>query len=85
MKNKLKNENGQMAIEMLLIMITLFIAITFVSKQMKDQGFLASLVQSPWTQLAGMIESGSWAKAEDARTQHPNNQKRHISYRGDNR
>ena len=83
LKKMSKNQNGQMILEMILIMAALFIATVLLSQQMKSNGYVSSLVQGPWKRLAGMIESGSWAEAKDARALHPNHRTRHVSYYGD--
>ena len=75
-------EAGQMTIEMILIMILLISVALSLSNFAKDRGFAASMVEGPWTVVQGMIESGVWKKAPDAKNYHPNLLSRHASERG---
>lgn len=81
----IKNERGQMTLEMILIAIILTgIAISF-SNAAKSNGYLASLVEGPWLHVRGMIEDGVWVAAGDnSKALNPHHLSRHASYEGDN-
>lgn len=70
-KAVLKNNKGQMLIEMLLMMTLLLGAATFVGEQFRQSNFIAGLVSGPWKNLSGMIQNGVWAPPEDGMAQHP--------------
>lgn len=80
---KRKNQSGQMTVEAVLI-VTLLLSITMaVSQKLQNEGYLAKLVNGPWTYLAGMMENGIWAPPEAGRGSHPNHILRHGSPEGD--
>lgn len=80
----MKNRNsGQITVEAVLI-LSLFASIIFAgSRALRDGQILSSLVESPWSYVAGMIENGIWAPVELGRGQHPNHITRHGSPSGD--
>ena len=82
-KLSLKNQRGQMFVESILLMI-IFVSISLmVSKQFRDKNLFASLIQGPWSNVAGMIEAGVWAPSDKAKAMHPNRIDRHHVVRGD--
>lgn len=68
---RLRNEKGQMIIEMVLMMTVLLGAATFISSQFRETNFIAQLVSGPWKNLAGMIQNGVWAPPSEGMTKHP--------------
>ncbi len=81
--SQLRNQNGQMTIEMLLIAILLLSFVLAVSKVFQEKNLLASVVEGPQTYLQGMAENGVWKPAKVANSEHPNLHQRHISLQGD--
>lgn len=73
---------GQMTIEMILIMTILLGVAISVSELARSSGFMASLVEEPWSVVQGMIENGVWVNAADAKALHPNLRKRHGTPEG---
>lgn len=80
---RLKNQNGQMTIEMILIATLLFSGVLALSQYFQSKNLLASVVEGPQTYLIGMSENGVWKPAKQANELHPNLHKRHMSLRGD--
>ncbi len=63
---------GQVAIESILLM-TLSLGILFAaSRLMKEREVMKNLVHGPTEKLSGMVESGTWAPADEAKKNHPN-------------
>jgi hypothetical protein len=80
----IRNEQGQMTVEMILIATILVSVALAFSQQARSSGFLASMVEGPWKPLQGMIEDGVWMKAGDlSKGYHPNQVGRHGSDDGD--
>ena len=79
----MKKQSGQMSLEMVLIMIVFAAAVLYISNTMRKGQYLQNLVQGPWSYLAGMIENGNWAPVSEARSNHPNQSQRFVSYKGD--
>ncbi len=80
---QLKNQNGQMTIEMLLIAILLLGFVLSISKVFQEKNLLASVVEGPQDYLVGMAENGVWKPSKTANEKHPNLHYRHISLEGD--
>lgn len=78
-----KNNKGQMAVEMVLILSMLFIFVTIVSTQFRSQELVKNIVSGPWKVLSGMLQNGVWATPEDSMIQHPNAYNRHLTYEGE--
>jgi hypothetical protein len=72
-KHHSRHQTGQVAVESILLIFVLLSLTLFVMREMKKIDYISSLVQRPWSTLAGMIESGIWAKGGvvSARQQHP--------------
>ena len=83
----LLQRTGQVTVELILILV-IFVGITTLIKSLMG-GVAKDLIQAPWQQISGMIESGNWEKTKDkAKQGHPgiprdpwNN--RHISVKGE--
>lgn len=79
----MKNQRGQLTVEAVLILAIVMSTVYAGTKVMRDEAFLAKMVERPWSFLAGMIENGVWMPAESGRSLHPNHLSRHGSPRGD--
>lgn len=79
MVKQLKNQNGQMTIEMLLIAIVLLGFVLAVAKVFQEKNLLASVVEGPQEYIAGMAENGVWKPRKEANKLHPNLHERHMS------
>ena len=75
----IRNNKGQILIEMILVMTVLVGASVFVSSQFRESNFIAQLVSGPWKNLAGMIQNGVWQPRDDGMASHPAVQNRWIS------
>ncbi len=78
-KPMLKNQKGQFVIEAVLLMIVMVGIFVASMNALRDSKFLSKLVSGPWERVAGMMESGVWAPAKEARQQHPNQKTRSIT------
>lgn len=80
---KHSREAGQMTIEMILIMVALLGVAMGFSNYARSNRLMASFIEEPWFVVQGMIESGVWKKAKDAKAYHPNLKKRHGTAEGE--
>lgn len=78
-RNVASNEKGQFVIEAVLLMIVMLGILIGSVNALRDSKFLAKLVSGPWERVSGMMESGVWKPAKDARQAHPNQTNRSIS------
>lgn len=78
-KRRFGAQSGQMVVEGLLLMTLLLGATSFFYRSMRDRQVLASLVEKPWSRLAGMTESGVWDEPGAAARSHPNQKGRLLS------
>lgn len=76
------HEDGQMTIEMMLIIICLLTIGLTLSRKAQSAGWMKSFVSGPWKPVQAMIENGVWTTA-DAKTLHPHHRDRHGSYEAD--
>jgi hypothetical protein len=83
MRKILLSRAGQMTIEMMLIAVLMTGVAISISKYARSSGFMASLVEGPWTRIQGMIEDGVWMPSAQSKSFHPNLKKRHASEKGD--
>ncbi len=74
------SNRGQFLIETVLMMIVLLGLFFWATNQLKQSEIMSSLLEEPWQEVSGMIESGVWMKAKQARTNHPNQKERGLSY-----
>lgn len=80
---KLKEQSGQMIVESILIM-TMLVGFAFViTSYFRSNEVVARLVSSPWTNLSGVIQNGTWAPPQQNMQMHPSNMDRRLSLRGD--
>lgn len=78
-----REQKGQASMEAVLIMVVLVVLFAKISSVAKDQGFLAKIVEGPWSMVRGMIEDGVWEKQASSKALNPNHKKRHQSTKGD--
>jgi len=79
---KRAHEDGQMTIEMMLILIALLGLSLALSRKAQNEGWMKAFVSGPWKPVQAMIENGVWTTA-DSKTLHPHHRNRHGSYDGD--
>ena len=80
----IKNQKGQMTIEMVLILTALITMSYFVLKKFdEDIEPVTKFVVAPWVTVKGMMESGIWLEAGDAREKHPNHWAKMRTVEGD--
>ncbi len=84
MFGRIKSQKGQATLEMVLILALLVTMGYLVKKGLKDGKVVHRFVAGPWKTVNGMIESGSWAKRQDAMANHPNYFRRMYSQEGVN-
>jgi hypothetical protein len=82
-RTPLKNQRGQFIIEAVLMMIVFMGILALVTSWFRSQGVLGQLVQTPWTNLAGMLQNGEWAARDKGTIYHPSQHNRHITIQGD--
>jgi hypothetical protein len=78
-KSLVANRKGQFVIEGVLLMVVMLGIFIASMSALRDSKFLAKMVTGPWDKVAGMMESGVWLPAKDARQKHPNQKDRTIS------
>lgn len=72
-----KQNKGQIAVEMVLILTVLIFTTYFIKTGwIKQYRIFTKFILAPWEQIAGMIESGVWEKRSVAQAYHPNHFKR---------
>jgi hypothetical protein len=71
-----KNSKGQMAVEMVLILVVMVAGAITISSAFREQEFFATLVSGPWKSTAGLIQNGVWGPPEDTMVMHPNHYNR---------
>ena len=79
----MRKSSGQITVEAVLLLAILISTSIAGTRVLKDKQLLSSLVEKPWSYLAGMIENGIWAPPEAGKGKHPNHITRHGSPRGD--
>lgn len=57
---RLQNQNGQILVEMILILALGVGLSSLAVKLLRDNQFAQNLVVRPWATLSGMIECGTW-------------------------
>ena len=67
----LKTQKGQTSVEADLILVVVVATAIFVSKQFREHGLLANLVEGPWSYVDGMTQHGVWAAEKKARNANP--------------
>ena len=81
----IKNQKGQMTIEMVLILVVLITMSYFVLKKFDEEiEPVTNFVVAPWVTVKGMMESGIWLEADAARAEHPNQWDKMRTVEGEN-
>lgn len=78
-----RNTSGQFVVEAILIIVIFFGVTVFIAGQFKQNQVVASLISGPWRNLSGILQNGIWAPPNASMSRHPNNQSRHVSFRGE--
>ncbi len=81
-KRPFKNERGQMILEYILLTVVAIGLSVLVSSSLKKNEILGKLISSPWTNLAGMIQNGSWGSPKSTIPNHPNHHSNSASLVG---
>jgi hypothetical protein len=79
MVKTLKGNKGQIAIEFVLITVVLVSFALFIFGEVKKRRIFPQMVDGPSELLRGMVESGSWRPAKQARDNHPSMLNRKVS------
>lgn len=79
MKNIVSNNKGQFLIEAVLLMVLMVGLLIAATTKLKESKALAKMINGPWEQVSGMIESGVWDSPDAARKKHPNQINRSLS------
>lgn len=80
----MKNQSGQMTVEMVLFAAIMVMVVNFISKKFEEEQILQGLSLNPWNSfIVGMIENGSWGSAEQTMALHPHSFRRHSSVEGE--
>jgi hypothetical protein len=74
-------QQGQMTIEMMLLIVVFLGGAMALSKTAKEQKWIAAMVEGPWKPLQGMIEDGAWS-SRDSKNHNPGLYARKGSYEG---
>lgn len=72
-----------MTLEAILIMALLLAGTIAITRWARNEKIVATLVEGPWLPIQGMIESGVWARPDEARELHPNLMRRHGTAKGE--
>lgn len=84
MKKNLNSQSGQVAVEMILLLVLLVSIAMFTFRSIQQRNFLGTLVNTPMNYLKGMVENGVWdANYKETKQLHPNFLARHNSLEGD--
>lgn len=80
MKFIIPNHKGQFVIEAVLLMTVTMAIVMWSSKKLREDRFIANLIGGPWEKVSGMIEAGVWEPPSKARSLHPNQKQRSITF-----
>lgn len=69
---RLRNRNGQMTVEAVLLLTIMVGFFTIVHRRISEKQLLSQIVSGPWSYIQGMIENGVWVPAASGKTMHPN-------------
>lgn len=79
----LRSQRGQQVVEAILILVVFMGITTLVTSYFNRDEFLKKLIQTPFVNLAGMMQNGVWASRDTGAAQHPSAHPRHILVEGD--
>ena len=74
-----KNQKGQIVIESVLLAVLTMAIVMTTFNYLRDNKFLAKLIDGPWQKVAGMLECGVWDTQAKACTKHPNQLARSLT------
>lgn len=72
-------QNGQLAIEAILLLLVMVTLIISGSKIIREKQLFAQVMKNPSNQLTGMVENGVWGPSKTTQGQHPNQIDRSVS------
>lgn len=78
MTSPIKNENGQMTMEAVLLLVIMVGVFTVVHRTIANGEYLSQIVSGPWGHMQGMIGNGVW-KAGNSNSMHPNSFERRAT------
>ena len=84
MSIRMKSQKGQATVEMVLLLAVMVTMSYLVLESFKSGKPVYKFISGPWKTISGMIESGNWAKRQDAMLNHPNYFRRMYSHKGIN-
>ena len=77
------NKSGQMIVEMVLLLSVFVLTATIALNKFETEiEPFDAFITGPWKVVPGLIESGTWKKKDEARTEHPNHFGRMYSVKG---
>ena len=81
-KHKIARQ-GQLTVEMLLIMVVL-VSLIYLAREhlMERNNMFVAFITTPWKYIDGMIESGVWGENTSVRNNHPSHWKRMYTKKG---
>ncbi len=80
----MKNQAGQMTVEMVVLAAIMVMFVNFISKKFDELSLLEGMTLNPWTTyISGMIENGVWGRPDQTIKDHPHGFKRHSSVQGE--
>jgi hypothetical protein len=79
MKSPVKNQSGQLLVEMILLMAIGVGISMMITNYLRDNQFAQNLVARPWATLSGMIECGTWDGCKPG--YHPGSSNRILSFK----
>jgi hypothetical protein len=77
--SRLKNQKGQLMVEMVLLLALSVGIITLVSAAFRQNQYMAMFVSKPWTSIRSMIQNGNW----DPKKPHPSSSVRIATVEGE--
>jgi hypothetical protein len=83
MKTQIENQNGQATTEIVLMLVLSMGIVLIVITAARNNGWLASLVSTPWQSIASTIQNGVPGSVSKTSAQHPNSYIRWNTVKGD--
>jgi len=76
-------QQGQLTVEMLLIIVVLISLIQLARTQLVDRNnIFVAFITTPWKYIGGMIESGVWGENKSVQKHHPSHWRRMYTKKG---
>jgi len=79
MNRRLRNQGGQMLVEMVLLLAIGVGMSMLVTNFLRDSQFAQNLIGRPWATLSGMMECGTWDGCKSG--YHPSSANRILSFK----